>query len=143
MRSNVEQRPPLQELMLPKRKLGSQMNAHQRSQNVLQSLKSSLRGHKVDEMDPRTPREGDTLIQLSTSSKIPLEDRMDLLGYSFAKIVQGAILRTIVRWDLKDGCIEFIVGGGPATPGPRGKVEVALDDIPDTVKSQVAPVKEA
>ena len=100
------------------------------------NLKSSITGREVDALDPTQPRSGDTLVQLSTDSDLPLEDRMDLLGYSFAKIVQGAVLRQVTKWDLRNGCIEFIVGGGAATPGPRGHVKVSLDDIPTEVHTE-------
>lgn len=82
---------------------------------------------KKASVPPTKPRAGDTLVTLSTNTEVPLEDKMDLLGYSFAKIIQGAVLRRIVKWDLKNGRIQFVVGDGPARPGPRGTVIAELD----------------
>jgi len=51
---------------------------------------------------------------------------MNMLGYAFAKIVQGVTLRRIITWDLtEDGYIEFVVGNSPAKPtSPHGKYSV-------------------
>jgi hypothetical protein len=39
-------------------------------------------------------------------------------------------LRQIVNWDIANGCIQFIVGGGHAGRSPRGKILAMLEDLP-------------
>lgn len=80
--------------------------------------------------DHSVPREGDTVVTLRCEKDRPLEERMELLSYAFAKLVQGAVLRQVVKWDLRNGEIKFIVGEGPALPPPRGKMVTILDDWP-------------
>lgn len=90
------------------------------------------------EPDTSQPREGDTLVTLTCDGTLPLEKRMDLLTYAFAKAIQGAILRVIIKWDIANGCLKFIVGEGANIPGPRGRVEVILDDV-DQVEATAEP----
>jgi hypothetical protein len=90
------------------------------------------------EPDTTTPRAGDTLVTLTCDGSLPLEKRMDLLTYAFAKAVQGAVLRVILRWDIANGCLKFIVGEGAARPGPRGQVEINLADVDDESVTSVA-----
>lgn len=80
--------------------------------------------------DRTKPQEGDTVVTLKCDKTRPLEDRMELLSYAFAKILQGAILRQVVKWDLRNGEIKFIVGEGPALPPPHGKYMAVLEDWP-------------
>ena len=79
---------------------------------------------------------------LNCDGTLPLERRMELLTYAFAKTVQGAVLRVILKWDMANGCLKFIVGEGAAVPGPRGLVNVKLDDI-DLVDCQAEPYSPA
>lgn len=89
-------------------------------------------------------RRGDTFVTLECDSNLSLESRVDLLAFAFAKIVQGSVLRKVVKWDLLGGCVQFIVGGGSMnawehnSPGPRGLVVAKLEDVPPamTVKTR-------
>lgn len=90
------------------------------------------------------PREGDTVVTLRCEKDRPLEERMELLSYAFAKLVQGAVLRQVISWDLRNGEIRFIVGEGPALPAPRGKMVTILDDWPAKgIQAEEAPLKDA
>lgn len=84
------------------------------------------------------PRPGDTLVRLSVNPEMELVERMHLLTYSFAKVVQGTTLRQIEKWDLTNGSIEFIVAGGPSNPSPHGRVTTELQDWP--VEAEVTPI---
>jgi hypothetical protein len=87
------------------------------------------------------PQEGDTVVTLRCDKSRPLEDRMELLSYAFAKIVQGAVLRQVVKWDLRNGEIKFIVGDGPALPPPHGKYTAIMEDWPaEGIKAKEEPV---
>src|SRR6059058_7011 len=66
----------------------------------------------------------DTLISISCDSTLPLERRLNLLAFVFAKAVQGEILRRVLKWDLTNGCIKFVVAGHSDFDHPRGKVVV-------------------
>jgi hypothetical protein len=55
---------------------------------------------------------------------------MQLLSYAFAKTIQGAVLRTVLVYDLIGGRVEFIVGGGAMNPGPEGVLTAELRDWP-------------
>ena len=88
--------------------------------------------------DPTVPRKGDTLMTITCDRSLPLEPRAELLTYGFAKAIQGAVLRRIVLWDLVNGVIKVIAGGGPATPGPRGKLTILIEDAPlEVVEGEV------
>ena len=94
--------------------------------------------------DHSIPRNGDTLVTLRCQKDRPLEERMELLSYAFAKLVQGAILRQVVKWDLRNGEIKFIVGEGPALPPPRGTLVTILDNYAtDGVEAKAVPVEHA
>ena len=68
---------------------------------------------------------------------------MELLSYAFAKIVQGTVLRQVVKWDLRNGEIKFIVGEGPALTPPHGTYIATMDDWPAKgIKAEEAPVEE-
>jgi len=87
------------------------------------------------------PRTGDTYVQLRCDPEQPLEKRIDLLSYAFAKTVQGAHLKTIMKWDMVEGVIEFVVGGGPNVPGPRGRLVVDLADWPPKAEALLPEVE--
>ena len=77
--------------------------------------------------DDTHPRAGDTRVVIRCEDpSLSLQERMNMLGYAFAKIVQGVTLRRIITWDLtEDGYIEFVVGNSPAKPtSPHGKYSV-------------------
>jgi len=94
--------------------------------------------------DRTTPRDGDTIVTLRCEKNMALEDRMELLSYAFAKLVQGAVLRQVIKWDLRNGEIKFIVGEGPALPPPRGKMVTILDDWPaQGVQAEESPIDDA
>ena len=80
--------------------------------------------------DAAKPRHGDTVVTLQCDGTLPLEERMELLSYAFAKAVQGATLRRVTKWDLRNGEIQFIVGDGPAVPPVTGKLITVLEDWP-------------
>lgn len=73
---------------------------------------------------------GGSLVTLRCDDSMPLEDRVDLLSYTFAKTVQGAHLRRIVHWNVCDGMVAFIIDGGPNPHVPRGQVVVDVDEWP-------------
>lgn len=73
-------------------------------------------------------RSDDTQVTLSVDPELKLEERIDLLSYAFAKTVQGATLKKICKWDVANGCVQFIVSGGPYIPGPRGRISALLED---------------
>lgn len=88
------------------------------------------------------PREGDTVVTLRCEKDRSLEERMELLSFAFAKLVQGAVLRQVIKWDLRNGEIKFIVGEGPALPSPRGKMVTILDDWPAKgIQAEETPMK--
>lgn len=68
----------------------------------------------------------DSLVIVSCDSEIPLEDRINLLSYQFAKEVSASELRRIVHWNVCDGTIAFIVGGGPNPHVPHGETVVEV-----------------
>lgn len=89
--------------------------------------------------NPWDPREGDTLVTLTLNDgekDRPVEERMYLLSYAFAKAVQGAVLRQVLTFDLIEGCVRFVVGGGAADPGPRGTLLAKLEDWPVRADSE-------
>lgn len=91
--------------------------------------------------DHSIPRDGDTIVTLRCEKDRPLEERMELLSYAFAKLVQGAVLRQVIKWDLRNGEIKFIVGEGPALPPPRGKMVTILDNWPaEGIQAEESPV---
>lgn len=74
--------------------------------------------------DKTVPRGEDTYIRITCDASLPLERRLNLLAYVFAKAVQGEVLKRVIQWDLSNGCVQFIVAGNPDWDTPRGKVEV-------------------
>jgi hypothetical protein len=114
---------------------------YQRSEATAATAPVSRRNKPISvkrEPDSTTPREGDTLVTLTCDGTLPLERRLELLTYAFAKTIQGAVLRVILRWDIANGCLKFIVGEGAARPGPRGQVEINLADVDDESVTSVA-----
>jgi hypothetical protein len=71
------------------------------------------------------PLPGDTLVTLTVEpGEHPLEERVHLLGYAFIKAVQGTMLKQVLRYDLIEGCIQFVVAGD-ANPPVRGAVHAS------------------
>lgn len=66
----------------------------------------------------------DTVIRITCDASLPLENRLNLLAYVFAKAVQGETLKRVIQWDLINGCIQFVVAGNIDWDHPRGKVIV-------------------
>lgn len=98
------------------------------------------RPHRVFDTHPRP---GDNLVTLEVHDEDDLLERTHLLTYTFAKVIQGTMLRQIVEWNLKQGRIRFIVAGGPAVPSPRGTILATLVDFPgDPVQADVEPITE-
>jgi hypothetical protein len=74
------------------------------------------------------PRDGDTLVTLTCDKSKPLDERMYLLSYAFAKAVQGSVLRQVVLFDLVNGRVQFIVGDTAAVRGLHGELHLALEE---------------
>lgn len=66
----------------------------------------------------------DTYIRITCDADLPLENRINLLAYVFAKAVQGEVLRRIIKWDLSNGCVQFVIAANHEWDHPRGKVSV-------------------
>jgi hypothetical protein len=73
------------------------------------------------------PRTGDTIVTLTVSDKKSLEERMYLLSYAFAKVVQGTVLKRVLVFNLKDGIVKFIVGDAAGYEAPSGELHARLE----------------
>lgn len=65
----------------------------------------------------------DTIVRITCDANIPLEQRLNLLAYVFAKAVQGETLKRVIKWDITNGCIQFVLACNDHWDHPRGKVE--------------------
>lgn len=105
--------------LTPKQNLTEQKISSETTESIgtvnLQSL--TLAGHKTSNGE-------DTIICITCDADIPLEQRLNLLAYVFAKAVQGEVLKRVLKWDLANGCIKFMVAGDEYFDHPRGKVTV-------------------
>jgi len=81
------------------------------------------------------PQHGDTLITLRCDDPDILK-RYDLLFVGFYKWVQGATLRQVLNWRIKEGWVRFVIVG-PAQPPPRGTLEVTLADVSPEIEQEV------
>lgn len=72
------------------------------------------------------PAPGDTVVTLTVDPSQPFEQRINLLSYAFVKVVQGSCLKQVLRYDLKNGVVRFIVSG-PVCPEPRGHIEAEVE----------------
>lgn len=70
----------------------------------------------------------DTRVTISCDRSIELARRLNLLTFIMAESLQGAELRTIVRWDVKDGEIEFIKRSHHGITVPRGEATIRMED---------------
>ena len=81
-------------------------------------------------MPNKSQQNQDSLVTLTCDENLPLEERVELMAYAFAKMVQGTVLRTITKWDIANGCVTFIIGHVAGDIAPRGKVCAELEDAP-------------
>lgn len=86
-----------------------------------------LQKNKEMEQDSR-PQPGDTLVTLRCDEDLPLEERVEIMAYAFAKLVQGSILRTVVSWNISEGCIQFVIGHVGVAKPARGTVSARLQE---------------
>jgi hypothetical protein len=70
----------------------------------------------------------ETLVTLSCDETLPLETRVELLAYAFAKMVQGSILKKIVEWDITNGRIAFVLSHLGIHKVPVGQVMAKLEN---------------
>lgn len=86
----------------------------------------------------------DTVVTLSVpnASDMELEDRQALLAWAFAKACLGSELRQVLKWDLINGEVVFVIGGGAFdSQNPTGTILAKLEECRGDVEVEAAPRK--
>lgn len=60
------------------------------------------------------------LVTLSVDPNLPLERRIELLSYAFAKAVNSDVLQRVVDWDIVHGKVKFVLTPKGFRSMPRG-----------------------
>lgn len=78
--------------------------------------------------DSSQPRAGDMIVTLTCDvDETGLEDRMEVLSYAFVKVVQGAVLRRVTDFDLRNGLVRCIVSEESLRSPVRGIISAHVE----------------